>query len=768
MKLKVEVVILLLILVVLAFGQQTGKENQIKYGRIKGRVVDSASKEPLTGVNVILVDTKLGAATDLKGEYLINIVPVGSYNVEFHYMGYEKVTCPDIIIRPGRITFLNEEMHEAVFEGEQIVVTAGYFRKEEHEPTSITSFNKEEVRRSPGSGGDVSRILTALPSTSQVADYANDLMVRGGSPSENGFYIDNILIPNVNHFPVQGSSGGTIGLINVDFIEDVKFSAGGFPVTHGNRLSSIVDIRFRDGNREEFDMQLDMSMQGFGGIFEGPLPNKKGSWLFSARRSYLDLIIDLFEAGGIPAYSDIHGKITYDINPNNRITILNLFGKSWQDYDGDEAKDAGLNNYGTLKDEQNTIGLNWRCLWSEKGYSNTAFSYSSMKNSNNWISVKTGELKTFDENTESSLRLYNINFYQINKTNKIEFGFEADYFMNRYDYFRNSFINRLGEEIPGLNIDRKIDAFKGALFASYISNLSGRFTATIGVRADYFSNNKETDFSPRFSVKYKINDKVSLNGAAGLFYQSLPLYLISQINQGKNLKNLKAVHYVSGLDVLLSDDTKLTFEVYNKEYSNFPLDPADPFLFIIDEGNSLNGFGRYTEFVSTGKAYSRGVELLIQKKLKQNFYGLISTSFFRAKYKDYTSVWRNRLYDNRYLFNIIGGYRPNNLWEFSARWNFNGGVPYTPFDLEASEAAGEGIIDQTKINKSRMPDYHTLNIRVDRRFFFRKSSIVAYLSIWNLYNRANIEQYYWDEDENRQRSAKQWSLLPIFGIEYEL
>ncbi|MFC1725585.1 carboxypeptidase-like regulatory domain-containing protein [candidate division KSB1 bacterium] len=736
-------------------------------GKIKGNVINAASKEPLIGVNVFLAETQIGAATNNDGEYIINNVPAGSYNVVFQYMGFEKITVPDVIVRPDRITFLNEELREAVLEGEQIVVMAGYFRKEEHEPASIYSFNREEVRRSPGSAGDVSRILTSLPSTSQIADNANELMVRGGSPSENGFFVDNILLPNISHFPVQGASGGAIGILNIDFIENVKFSAGGFPVTYGDRLSSIVDIKFREGNREEFDMQLDLSMNGFGGGVEGPLPNKKGSWFFSARRSYMDLLIDLFEAGGIPSWGDIQGKLTYDINSNNKITILDIFGKSWQDYDKEQALESGLQKFGSLKTYQNTLGINWQYIWGKNGYSNTSLSYSVTKNEHLWYSTKTSEEALGNKYTEGVLRLHNVNYFQHNKTNKFEFGISVEKDFTDYDYFFNPYTSRLGEEIPGFYFKDNLPSSKASFFINYISLPASKLTMTFGLRGDYFSFNGNFHLSPRLSAKYKINSKANITGAVGIYYQNLPMFLLSQSDNNKNLKDPKAVHYVLGIEHLLTDDTKMTIEVYDKEYSGFPLEISDPALFVIDDGTFLERFKRYSNLIDRGKAYSRGIELVIQKKLKKNLYGLVSASFFRAKYKDLNNNWRNRIYDNRYLFSIIGGYKPNNKWEMSARWNFSGGIPYTPFDIAASSAAKTGIIDQGKINEARLPDYHSLNFRIDRRFLFQKSSIVTYLSIWNIYNRKNIEQYYWDEVNNKLAVFYQWSLLPIIGIEYE-
>ncbi len=246
------------------------------------------------------------------------------------------------------------------------------------------------------------------------------------------------------------------------------------------------------------------------------------------------------------------------------------------------------------------------------------------------------------------------------------------------------------------------------------------------------------------------------------------MVVLSQNKKHKNLKDPVAYHYVIGLNHLLTDDTRLTIELYDKEYKNFPLDSTTPSLFVLDELFYRFGlFFNHDNLVDTGKAYSRGIELLIQKKLAEDFYGLVGASYFRTRYRDYNEIWRDRVFDNQYTFSVEGGYKPNNKWEYSIRWIYAGRAPYTPFDIEASETINRGVFNQNRINEVRYADYHSLNIRFDRRFHFNKTNLITYFSIWNAYNRKNIAAYYWNEFENKQDTFNQWSLLPIFGLEYE-
>ncbi len=195
-------------------------------GMIEGTALDAATRSPLIGANIIVMNSTLGAITDINGKFSIRNVPVGNYSIQFRMVGYSTITKTDAIVRSQRMTAVNAELMEQTLESEQVVVTAGYFQQHDVEPVSITSFSAEEIRRAPGSGGDISRVMMGLPSLAKVNDQSNSLIVRGGSPLENAFYFDGIEIPNINHFPTQGATGGPIGMINVDLIDEVNFYAG--------------------------------------------------------------------------------------------------------------------------------------------------------------------------------------------------------------------------------------------------------------------------------------------------------------------------------------------------------------------------------------------------------------------------------------------------------------------------------------------------------------------------------------------------------------
>jgi len=736
-------------------------------GSISGRSVDALTKAPVIGASVMIVATERGAATDENGRFTIKNVPVGAYNVAVSSVAYAPKTFTDVIVRSGRITFLQMELHQIALEIEGTVVRGSFFEEDPAEPTGSIGFSGEEVRRSPGSAGDVSRIVSILPSIAKVNDQMNSLVVRGGTPTENGFHLDNIEIPNINHYPLAGSSGGPIGLLNVDFVRDVTFSAGAFSAAYGDRLSSVMEIEFREGNRKEFDGQLDLHLAGFGGAFEGPIAGGRGSWMLSVRRSFLDLLVQAIATGVAPKYSDYQGKLVYDLSPVHQLTLLGVAGVDEIEFTKEDSEDQGNAVYGWWDGYEYAVGVNWRYLFGRHGYANTSVAVLGTRYKGKWYeSANDGDL--VDENSlERSLQLRNVNVYQVGAYDHLEFGLEGKYLFNDYDAWVAAYTNAIGDPLPPLVMDTKVESPKVGLFASYTTRPLSRLTATGGLRFDYFEYNGRSHLSPRLSFTYHLSDRTSLNSATGIYHQNLPAGLLAQRDGNRELKNALAHHYVLGISHLIGQSTKLTIDTYYKSYDHFPMDPAQPQLFVADELVYRGFFGNYEDLKDNGEARSYGVELTLQKKLVAGIYGLLSGAWFRSEYKGLDNVWRDRVLDNQVVFGVEGGYKPNNRWEYSLRWIFAGGPPYTPLDIELSRLINRSVLDRNRVNEERHQDYHSMNLRVDRRFHWTSSSLILYLSVWNVYNRQNVYSLYWNEIEGREDVIYQWSILPVFGLEFE-
>lgn len=741
--------------------------------RIIGTVTDRSTGEALIGVNILIEGTQTGTTTGVDGRFSISGLEPGIYLLRFSYLGYETFLRGDIVVRPARSSQVDIQLSEVFIQGAEVTVFAGYFEQRSDAPVSTVSFNPEEIRRSPGSGQEALRIVTLLPSVVSVGDTRQDILVRGGSNLENGFMVDNIPMPGIQHFYQQnGKTSGPIGIINTDLISNLEFRSGGFGSSMGHAMSSFTNITYREGNRNGLHGNVSMSMAGFGGILEQGIAGGKGSYLFSARRSYLDLIADAINAGGAPRYSDAQLKVVYELTPTQKLTFLNIYGSSQFQSDEKDAIDGDFDMFFDTKNQQNTIGVNLRSVWNAGLFTNTSVSWSIRTDDTFTYRIKETEPIVISErdyrmnSTAHQLALRSVTYKQFNRSLGLEFGTDVRYESTSFDYLVAPSFDASGNPTPAFGQNLELSGILAAGFTSLSLRPTNRSVINSGLRVDYSDYNKQVDLSPRVSARYELTSRLSLNGAWGFFHQVNPRYLMSQSTQNRKLSNPRAEHYIAGVEYLLTPETLISVEVYQKNYSRMPALSSD-----IQQGDLRWIFdvagGYLPELESTGIGRSKGIEFLMQRKMASGFYGTISAAFFRSRYKDFQGNWQNRNYDIRYLFSVNGGYRPNDKWEVSARWSWQGGSPRTPFDENASIAAGSGILDFSRFNELRIDDFHALYVRFDRRFFYRKTNLVVFMELWNAYNRTNVDSYEWNRLTNREVVANQFSILPVGGISFE-
>jgi len=764
---------LYLILILAAFPLEAAQS----WGTINGKVRESLIDLPISGVVIQAVNTTFTTLSNENGEFKILHLPAGSYNIKFSKQGFKTFIKTDIMVHPGRMTYVNVRMQEQLPRiTETVEVTASYFHENEKNPTSVFNISTEEIRRAPGAASDVSRTLKTFPGVATILDSNNELIVRGGCPLENGFYIDNIEFPNINHVPLLGSTGGYYSALNSNLIQNVDFFTGGFSPDYGDHLSSITEITFREGTRNEFDGQIDINWAQAGGILEGPIVKDRGSWLVSFRKSYLDLVrsLGILKKGDVDALPDTYDsqiKLTFDITPKHKMNVLYFRGAGIFDEDGHKID--------TMAEYiQDTLGINWVSNWSEKFLSNTSLSYSSIKRTyGETYGIRFGgkDIWKLDDSARY-LSLKNSNFFNLNNSNKFEFGFQIKHESDKLDHLICEYTDNKGNIIPQSRDNYDYHSTKYSLFFSYIGNPFPGLKSTIGCRCDYSSAHDAFHLSPRLSLTYQINNNFSLNGGFGVFYQTIPINYLAYIPEAVNVKDMKAIHYILGLQYFPGPGTKITLEAYCKEYKNLPISPDLPQTSINDWVMDLtddnlyepNGYKIPSRLDDDGTtAYSRGVELLIQKKLTKKFYYILSATYFRSRYKDLLGIMQNRIFDNRFLINLSGGFKPNRKWEFSGRWTLAGGAPYTPIDIEKSRQLNDWILDQSRYNRARYPTYNSLNLRIDKRWYLGKSSIIIYLDVWNVFNHKNVLYYCWGKGSKRVMPEYQLPIFPILGINYE-
>jgi len=729
---------------VLGAQSQTADVTAPKTGLIKGRVVDMETKAPIAGVAVSIAGTEHASVSDEAGAYALPGVPLGYYAVSFEMEGYYADSRTDIIVRSGRTTFLNVELLKVRTINEEVRVVANYFPEAPAAPVSRTEFNPEELRRDAGSAGDISRALYVVPGIVKADEEANDLIVRGGSPAENGFYIDNVFMPNINHFPQQGASGGNISMLNMDFIENVEVFTGGFGAAFGNRLSSVFDIAYREGNRERVNGQLNLSAIGYGAQLEGPMPGKKGAWMLSANRSYLDLIAKALDSDNPSDYWDINSKATYDLGGRDKLTFLAIGGSSRTEYENDTRE---LFSYATA-------GLNWRHLWGDAGYSDTALSWSFLDGTENEYWEGEGVHEQYDYSNKW-LTLRNVNHLRLADGHRLEFGAEAQNIRFRnWDDFDNA--------------ETRLSGTSAGAFLTYLVQLFPNVSLSAGARVDYVPLSERFHLSPRLSFAWVLTKRLTMNGAYGVFYQQMPLFLIKQDPGNASQPDPRARHVVVGFKYLLAKDVQLTLEAYDKRYADHPMSPDYPFWFVIDDVNGdEDRFWDYGALVGEGRAYARGVELTLQKKISKKLYGLLGLTYYRARYRDLLGYWRNRLFDNRFIFCVSGGYKPSRTWEVNVRWTLAGNKAFTPVDEEMSIKYGFPYIRLEDIMAGHLDNYQNFSFRVDKRFSFRGSNLIVFLGALNLFNHQNELYRFWDSIGNQYLSGYMWETIPYIGFEFE-
>lgn len=747
-----------------SFGSAEAQEPP-RVGAIRGTLLSAVTGQRLPDAAVLILDRGLDAVTRADGSFAIGGIPAGLHRVQIVLIGYESLILHDVVVRPNRITPLIVELDEAApVIHEEVEVTADYFSTVEEKTPSTVRFAFEEIRRSPGSAGDVSRLLHALPSVGVANDQRNDLVVRGGSPTENLTVVDNIEIPNINHFPTQGASGGVIGLLHTDLIADVNFSAGGFGAEHGDRLSSALVIAQREGNRSEFDGEISMSMAGVGLLLEGPLHTDHGSWLLSMRRSYLELIADAIGTGdAVPRYSDVQAMATYDLGSAHQIRVLGLGGfdaiEATPEYPKDREVVVGAKQY--------VGGVNWRWLWSGNGYAETSIAHTRADHSVRVTDAAEQEARVPFENDshEQELVMRSHWHYRPRTGTALAWGVAARRLSGDFDLFSEADRTRLDSPIDELDLRESLIGHKVGAFVSVEHTLVPRLKARLGGRFDYFSVNRQVDWSPRFGLAYDFDPFTTGVLAAGVYRQTLPSWLLVQHPDNRRLENQRANHYVAGVRRRLTPSALLSIEVYHKDYRGLPFDQDDPTALVVDQfADSPPALGR---LIGSGQARSHGMEALVRKKLTRHVYGLVSYAYSVSRYTDGTGVERNRTFDHRHVASVIAGFLPNDHYEFSGRWSYASGRPYSPYDVMLSIHAGAGIVRPEQVNSERYPAYHRLDLRFSHRQYFRRFTLVSFLSLLNTYNRANVYSYYWDGDDNRPRTTTQWGFLPVGGFELE-
>ncbi len=714
---------------------------------LKGFVNDASNNEPIIFANVFLKDSNAGTNTDENGYYEFDNLAPGIYTIEVSYLGYENNSQLEVELTPNRPTEINFLMEESASELKEVVVKASAFRKTEESPVSLRNIGVTEIKRRPGGNRDISQVVKSLPGVTSTASFRNDLIIRGGAPNENRFYLDDIEIPNINHFATQGSSGGPNGIINVDFIREVDFYSGAFPANRGNALSSVFQFKQKDGRDDRLGFNATVGASDLGATIEGPIGDKT-TFLFSARYSYLQFLFSVLELPFLPTYTDFQTKIKF--KPNNKeefyfigIGAIDDFELNF-DANQTETQQFLLSNLPVNTQWNYANGLVYK-RYGDKG--STSFILS-----RNMLNNKSIKYRNNDASTEDNLIL---DFLSQEIENKLRI--ETNQRIGDWKYlagvgtefvkYNNTTFNRIfanGTPID-INFQSDIDFWKYYGFAQLSRKfLENRLILSVGIRADGNSysdvmNNPLDQLSPRASASFAINEEFSVNASAGIFYQ-LPAYTILGyrendilVNKENDVSFIRANHLVGGVEWNTSSSARITLEGYYKTYSGYPFLLRDS-ISIANLGGDFGVIGN-EPVVSEAEGRSYGMELLLQQRLFKGYYGILA----------YTLGWSEFLsgdeflptsWDSRHIINLTLGKRFKNNWEAGINWRFQTGLPFTPFSDDSAlvlnwDVNNMGVRDFDQINTLRQQAFSQVDIRVDKKIFFDKWSLNVYLDVVN-------------------------------------
>jgi len=733
-------------------------------GIIRGTIIDAETQSPVEDAVIEILNTGDKTTTDSNGNFFFQNLKYDSYQIKISGTGYDPLIKSDLIVYASKPLELIIKLNSKGIITDQIDVEANYFQKSSDVNISSLNLDFEEIRRAPGATEDISRMIQTIPGVSIGNDQRNDIIVRGGSPAENLILIDGIEIPNINHFGTDGSTSGAIGFINVKFIQETGILTGGFPSTFGDKLSSVIDINFREGSKKKFYSDINLSIAGFGGIFEGPL-SEKGSYMFSIRRSYLELIKNSIRLSSVPNYWDFNLKADYEISPKDKITLIGLLGLDKIDFSEESAEN---NPYGNSQDDQKTFaaGINYKKLF-KKGFIQTVLSDSYTDNYIVQIDGQSALIKFENKANNNEIILKSDLNYQLSSNFSLNTGIGGKYANIKNYLFLKGDTNAAGFVFDTINADSKFNAVKLFGHANLTSKfLKDRLVVNTGVRLDYFDYIRlKTYFSPRIGASYKITPVTSLNAAAGIYYQSPEYIWLSSHPDNKNLNSIRSDHYILGLDHFFSGDLKATVELFYKNYKDYPVWKDIPTYILIDGGTEF-GPNIVGEAVSAGTGYVKGIDISLQKKLssQKGLYGIINYSYINTGFTALAGGEKPGAFDPGHQFTLIAGYQFSSGWLAGLKFKYSGGRPYTPLDYDASKRVNREVYATDEFNSSRYPYYMRIDMRVDKKFDFSKASLVCYIELQNLFDRENIYSYYWNEDNKKPGTIYQWAFFPVGGI----
>ena len=748
---KISALFLYIFVPIISFSQNVGN--------INGTVKDKNTQELLMSAKLILRgNDTIYALSDEDGGFNI-AVPVGKYNLEATFLGYEPLSLYNLNITSGNALILQIEMNPDTKQLDEVVVSLAKSAKatDMTTPLATQKLTAEEIKVNPGGNFDVSKVIQVLPGVAGgTTANRNDIIVRGGGPSENVYYLDGIEIPVLNHFQTQGASGGATGILNVSFINDVQLTSSAFDSRYDNALASTIVIQQRNGNPNKFGGNIRLSGSEFATTLEGLL-GKKTTFMASARRSYLQFLFQLLDLPIRPDYWDFQYKINHKINNKTELNFIGIGAIDKFRLVAPKSSDAEneyiLRSNPLLNQWNYTVGASLKRLVNN-GFFTIALSRNMFFNGadryENNASVSGNKLFSLGSHeTENKLR-FDMNKYK----NGWKFSYGASTQYVKYDA---SLFNTISKEVadsannvisPAVTFSSEtaIEFFKMGVYG-HVSKyfFKEKLLLSGGLRTDLntFTTNGLNPLkavSPRLSFSYAFNQKWNISASAGSYYKLAPYTALGYRNTSgelvnKDLDYIHAIHYTIGTQFVPRSDFRFTFEAFYKDYRDYPVSRTNG-ISMANIGTDFSAVGN-DSYTSIGKGRVYGIEAYVQQKLIKNLFYVVSATLYKSEFSGADGLFRPSTWDYGFIVSTTLGYKFKKNWEIGAKYRIAGGQPYTPFDIAQSTAGylttGTGVYDYSQLNSQRLPFFHQLDLRVDKKFNFKKTSLTIFIDFQNVF-----------------------------------
>lgn len=741
-------------------------QEKIKYeGVVQGRVIDQKTGDPLEFVYVSVMDQTLAVITDSMGYYKLDKIPTGYLRIKFELIGHNTYISDPVLITTARPYQLNASLEDQAVGIGEVRVVGKSNRRIETPPLSVHRLNVQQIEKSPGVNRDISKAVQNLPGVLATPIYRNDLIVRGGGPNENKFYLDRIEIPVLNHFQTQGSSGGNSGMINTDFLNGATLYTSAFPASKGGAVSSILDMRLKEGNSLKPRFKFAIGASDLAVSIDSPI-TKKSSLLFSYRRSYLQFLFSLLDLPFLPTYNDSQLKYTYNFDNRNKLYIVALGSLD------NNRLNKGLKNL-TPARQQILDYLPESDQWSY--VLGAVYQHTTAKGSSLNVILSTNKLSNSLQKWQDNNPALGKNLDY--KSNEVEGKLRVEYATDlghgfslsagadlKQSFYDNSTYRKLF--FDGLPVDNIYQSkLHNTSYGAYVgldkALFSDKLHATLSARID--GNNYNTlqsnplqQLSPRLALSYDIAPKFNINASIGRYYQS-PSYTSmgyrlpdGMLDNKDRLRYFSSDQAVLGVSFTPDESSKLTLEGFFKSYNRYPFSLADSTAI---GSNGADVFAVGAEPVaSSGKGRAYGFEVHYTNGNLWGFMLDVSYTYYFSEFRKMdqnfmpTGPYRPTNWDNRHLLNVLFGRSFNRGWDVGLRWRLAAGAPYTPYDVDLSgkidswNQSHRPQINYSLYNTERLPAFHQLDLRVDKTWFLKKVTLDLYVDIQNLYNYKAIGQ----------------------------